>query len=188
MATADAKKSTRSLPASLLLLATIAVYGAVAGKVLLHGQTFTEEVTALIKSWWYVSGVVRPYTATDATWTMPGYFYVLGAWQELAGIGPLGARALSIGLGVVNGVLLFLICRRLTANTVAAAAGVFIFLATPATVFYFASATPAALASVLHLAAIWLIVAHLGRPRLWATVAMALLCVAMVLVRQNMLL
>ena len=94
---------------------------------------------------------------------------------------------MSVGLGVINGILLFAVCRRLTANNLAAAAGVFILLATPATAFYFATATPAAMVSALHLAAIWLIVSGLSRPRLWATVLLGALLAALYFYRQNMI-
>lgn len=176
------------LPSAVLLIGAALIYGAVATLTLLNGHASIEEVTYLIKSWWYTNGLVAPYTATDATAQMPFYFYQLGFWQQLEGIGFLPARLTSIGLGVINGALLFLICRRLTANTLVAAAAAFIFLGTPATAFYFATATPAATVSALHLAAVWLIVASLGRPRALATVAMGLVCVALYFYRQNMIL
>src|SRR6185295_18335465 len=103
------------------------------------------------------------------------YFFQLGYWQELVGVGQFWGRVMSIGLGVVNGLLVFAICKRLTANSTAAAAAVFVFLATPATAFAFASATSAAMVSALHLLAIWLLVISVGRPRPWATILFGLL-------------
>ncbi len=176
------------LPTAVLFLGAAGTYGVVAFQALLNGHTSGEEVAYLIKSLWYASGLVSPYTATDATARMPFYFYQLGFWQELQGMGRIPARMLSIGIGVINAALLFAICRRLTANTLVAAAAVFIFLATPATSFYFATATPTATVSMLHLAAIWLIVTSLGRPRPWITLLMGVLCAAMFFYRQNMLL
>ena len=176
------------LPTIVLLIGAALVYGAVAFQTLFNGHVSTEEVADLIRSWWYANGQVAPYTATDATGQMPFYFYQLGFWQQLEGLGFIPSRLISIGFGVINGALLFAICRRLTANTLVAAAAVFIFLGTPATAFYFATATPAATVSALHLAAIWLIVANLGRPRPLATVAMGLVCAVMYFYRQNMLL
>jgi hypothetical protein len=188
MSEPDAKSRIgRVLGAAFLLLAGLGAYGAVAFNTLRNGRTTFEEVGYLIRSWWYATGTVAPYTATDATGHMPLYFYGLGGWQMLAGVGHVPGRLLSVGLGVVGAVLLFAICRRLTANLIAAAAAVAIFLATPATAYAFAMATPAALVSTLHLAAIWLVVSSLGRPRTWATVAFALLCVAIYFTRQNMI-
>ncbi len=182
------KSRPNLLPTAVLLVGAALAYGVLAFHILFNGATSAEEVTYLIKSWWYATGVVAPYTATDATVQMPFYFYQLGFWQQLEGLGHIPARLTSIGLGVVNAALLFLICRRLTANTLAAAAAVFIFLATPASVFFFATATPTAMVSALHLGAVFLIVASLGRQRPFATIAMGLLCVAMFFYRQNMLL
>ena len=178
----------RMLPAIILWLAAGGVYGAATYYTVFYGRTWADEIAYLVKSYWYVTGTISPYTAADATWFMPLYFYQLGFWQELTGVGHMAGRAMSIALGAISAILLFSICRRLTANTSAAAAAVFIFLATPATAFYFATATPAATVSTLHLAAAWLIITRLGRPRLWATVAMGLLCVALFFYSQNMIL
>jgi hypothetical protein len=176
------------VPRIVLLLGAAIAFGALAFQTLVGGGMSLEEVGYLIRSLWYTGGQVAPYTATDATGQMPLYFYQLGFWQQIESIGPLSGRLMSVGMGVINGILLFAICRRLTANTLAAAAGVFIFLATPATAVYFATATPAATVSALHLGAIWLIVSNLGRPNAGATVAMGVLCAAMYFYRQNMLL
>ncbi len=176
------------LPAAALLIGAALAYGAIAFQVVLSGQISAEEAMYLIKAGWYASGQAAPYTAIDATAQMPFYFYQLGFWQRLVDLGLMPARLMSVGIGVINAALVFVICRRLTANTLAAAAAVFIFLATPATAFSFAAATPAATVSALHLGTIWLIVASLGRPRPWATVLMGLLGVALYFYRQNMLL
>jgi len=188
MARVDHTGFRRWVPAAILLIAAAAAYGAVTYLTLFHGPTTAEEAAYLVRSWWYTSGTVKPYTATDATWSMPLYFYQLGWWQHLAGIGQFWGRVLSIGLGVLNGLLLFAICKRLTANALAAAGGVFIFLATPATSFIFAGATPAATVSLLHLAAIWLLVSSLGRPRAWVSVLFGLVLAALYFYRQNMIL
>ncbi len=188
----SAPPARHSPPAGLLLLGILAVYAVLGGQTLLHGQSLPEEVAALIRGWWYAGAgpgtAVQPYSAVDATWSMPLYFYQLGFWQKLAGIGPLPGRLLSLAIGALDGILLFLICKRLTANSVASAAAAFIFLGTPATVFAFATATPAATIALLHLAAVWLIVAHIGRPQVWASIALGVLCTALYFYRQDMIL
>lgn len=176
------------LPTAVLLLGATLVYGVLCFQVLFNGHTSAAEVTYLIKSWWYTSGVVAPYTATDATGQMPFYFYQLGVWQQLEGLGHIPGRLASISLGIINGLLLFDICKRISANTLVAAAAVFVFLATPATAFYFATATPTATVSALHLVAVWLIVTSLGKPRVWATVLMGALCAGLYFYHQNMIL
>ncbi len=178
----------RTFPAVLLWLLAAAVYGGSTYYALQYGYAWSDEITYLIKSYWYVTDTVRPYTNADVTGSMPLYFYQLGFWQELVGANLIAGRALSIALGAVSAFLLFSICRRLTANTTVSAAAVLVFVATPATTYYFATATPAATISTLHLIAIWLIVTALGRPRLWATVAMGALCAALFFYGQNMIL
>ena len=181
------RKGRLTATVAVLILAG-AVYGTIAVTSLLHGGLSFAEGANLVRSRWYVSGVIAPYTATDATWTTPLYFYLLGWWQSLVGAGINTSRALSVGLGVGNAILLFSICRRLTSNSLAAAATVLLLVATPTTAFFFALATPTATVSVLHLAAIWLLVAGLGRPRVGASIAFGLLCAALYFTRQNMIL
>lgn len=178
----------RMFPAVLLWILAAAIYGSSTYYVLHFGFTWADEVTFLIKSHWYVSGAVTPYTSVDATWFMPLYFYQLGFWQDLAGTGITSSRAMSIVFGALSALILFSICRRLTANTTAASAAVFIFVATPATTYFFATATPAATISTVHLAAVWLIITGLGRPRLWATIAMGIICTALFFYSQSMIL
>lgn len=174
------------LPRAVLLLGAAVTFGAVAVLTLLKAPISAGEIVYLVKSLWYVGHQVTPYTTTDATGDMPLYFYQLGYWQQVRGIGIIPARTLSIGFGVINGLLLFVICRRLTANTLAAAAAVFIFLGTPATAAFFATATPTATVSALHLAAVWLIIGNMGRQRPLASIAMGLLCAVLYFYRQDM--
>lgn len=189
MAEGDSVSRTirRRAPAALLGLAAVAAYGLVTVFTLFNGQTFTAEVSALVRSWWYSGGAISPYTATDATRAMPLYFYELGFWQQIGGAGHITGRVLSILLGAVSGLLLFDICRRLTANTAAAAAATFLFLATPTTAFFLASATPAATVAALHLIAILTIVASVGRPRAPFSFAMGVLCAALYLTSRGMI-
>lgn len=176
----------RCAPTAILGLVAIAAYGAITVFTLFNGQTFAEEVSALVRGWWYATGAVTPYTPADVPPEMPLYFYELGYWQRLLGAGHLSGRILSIVLGAVSGVLLFSICRRLTANTLVAAAAAFIFLATPSTSFFFATATPAATVAVLHLLAIFLIVNSMGKPRVHVSALMGLVCAAIYFTRQDM--
>lgn len=178
----------RRAPAALLGLLAVAAYGAITVFTLFNAQTFTAEVSALVRGWWYATGAVTPYSAADVPREMPLYFYELGVWQRLVGPGHVAGRILSILLGAAGGLLLFSIVRRLTANTMAAGAAVFIFLATPSTSFFFGTATAAATISTLHLLALWLIIDSMGKPRAPASLAMGLVCAALYLTRQEMLL
>lgn len=177
----------RRAPAAVLGLLTVAAYGAIALFTLFNAQTFTAEVAALVRGWWYATGAVTPYSPTDIPADMPLYFYELGYWQQIAGAGHLSGRILSVILGAVSGVLLFSICRKLTANTAVAAAAAFIFLATPSTSFFFATATPAATVAALHLAAVWMIVHAMARPHAVFSALMGLVCAALYFTRQDMI-
>ena len=48
------------LPTAVLLLGAALAYGTVATLTLLQGHASIEEVTYLIKSWWYTNGLVAP--------------------------------------------------------------------------------------------------------------------------------
>ena len=175
-------------PAALLGLLTVLAYSAIAGFTLFNAQTFTAEIAALVRGWWYTTGAVTPYSAADTPHEMPLYFYELGYWQQLVGGGHITGRVLSIVLGAISGALLFVICRRLTANTLVALAATFIFLATPSTSFFFATATSAATVSTLFLAAVWLIVDSMGKPRAHVSAAFGLVCALLYFTRQDSIL
>lgn len=181
------KTLARNLGAGVLIVAAIGAYAAVAANTLRNAHTTFAEVGYLIRSWWYTADTLAPYTSTDATWQMPIFYYVLGWWQKVAGVGHAPARLMSSAAGLIGAGFLFATCRRLTGNVLAAAAGVLVFLATPATAYAFSMATPTALVSTLHLAAIWVLVMSLGRPRPLLTVVFALLCVGIVFTRENLL-
>ncbi len=176
----------RRAPVALLGLLAVAAYGAIAVFSLFNAQTFTAEVSALVRGWWYATGAVTPYSPVDTPAEMPLYYYALGYWQLAVGAGHLSGRILSIILGAVSGLLLFSICRKLTANTAVAAAATFIFLATPSTSFFFATATPAATVAALHLAAVGIIVHGMSRPHVAFSAAMGAVCAALYFTRQDM--
>lgn len=178
----------RRAPIALLMLLAVGAYGAISVFTLFNAQTFTEEVSSLVRGWWYAAGAVTPYTTTDLPPDTPLYFYELGYWQRLVGAGHLSGRILSVVLGAASGLVLFAICRRLTANTLVAAAAAFVFLATPSTSFFFATATSAATVSALHLLAIFLIVNAMGRPQPIVSALMGVVCALIYFTRQDMFL
>jgi len=177
-----------ALPLATLLLGAAIAFAAWAYLTLFQGRISAEEASYLVKALWQATGQSNADIVPDSTGKMPLYLYQLGFWQTIDGLGVVFARTMSVGLGVINGLLLFALCKRLTANTIVAAAAVFICLATPATSAFFATATPAAMASALHLAALWLIVDSLGRQRPWASILLGALCAALYFYRQGMLL
>jgi hypothetical protein len=120
--------------------------------------TWADEAGYIIKSWWYVSGAVKPYTAEDATWYQPLIFYALGAWQWIFGHGIVSSRALSLVITAVNIGLLAGLLRRLGCTVWPIAFAIVVFALTEDSIFYFDSATPYAYAVCLQLAALHLLV------------------------------
>lgn len=176
-----------ALPSLIIILAGLGAYASVASTTVVNGLLNFDEVAYIVKAWWYISGVVMPFSASDASPVMPVYPYALGALQKFIGLSAETARIAMAALGVLNGVLLFLLCRKLTANALASAAAVLIFLGSPATSYSFTIATPIAVVSFLHLSALWFLVLGLGRPRWWLTIAMGVVLTAMSLSSSDML-
>ncbi|WKA26974.1 hypothetical protein [Bradyrhizobium roseum] len=119
--------------------------------------TWADEAGYIIKSWWYVSGEVKPYTAEDATWYQPLLFYWLGAWQWIAGHDIVASRALSLLITSVNIALLSAFLGRLGCTIWPIALAVIVFALTEDGIFYFNSATPYTYAVCLQLIALHLL-------------------------------
>ena len=145
----------RPSSSAIIILAAAAVFYAGFGTyAVTQDRTWSDEVTYIAKSWWYVKGLVAPYSDTDATWYMPLYFYQLGLTQAAFGYGLIAGRAASLVMGGLSGVLLFACCRRLTLNPTVAAMTVLLYLANPTTAYYFATATPLSSVALLFMTAI----------------------------------
>ncbi|MBM3516064.1 MAG: hypothetical protein FJX59_20465, partial [Alphaproteobacteria bacterium] len=171
---------SRLVPAGALLITAAAAFATIALNTIDNGRRGSSEAIQLIKSLWYASGAVQPFAAADGVGAMPAYPFIVGLWQSFVGADPSTARWLSVGLTALSSLLLFTLCRRLTANTLIAAASVFMFLVTPAAAYFHATATPATAGTTLHLAAALLVVQGLGRPRIWISVLFAACLVAFV--------
>jgi hypothetical protein len=174
------------LPAGFVLLAGLAAYAAVASNAVANARLEFEEIGYLIKAWWYVTGALMPFSAADAAPTMPLFPYGLGALQTQIGLSATAARIAMVVLGLLNAVLLFSLCRKLTANSLASAAAVLLFIGTPATSYSFTVVSPVALVSLMHLIALWLLVLSVGRPKMWRSVVMGAVLAAIVLMNFDM--
>ncbi len=140
----------------MILATAAAFYTAFGAYAVLRGRTWSDEVTYVAKSWWYAQGLTAPYSDADATWYMPLYFAQLGLAQTWFGPGLITGRVLSLIMGALSGGLLFICGRKLTGNPAAAAFGVLVYALAPATVYYFATATPLAPVALLLMAGFWL--------------------------------
>ncbi len=182
-------KPTRTpglIPAIILLIAGLGAYAAVASNAIMNGHLDFEEVGFVIKSWWYITGAVEPFGNGDTATMLPGYAYALGALQKFVGLSIVNARIAMVVLGVINGGLLFYLCRKLTANTLAAAAATFIYLGTPAVSYSFSTASPNAFVAFVFLLGIWLLMLSLGRSKPPFTVLMGLVLAVLVLTSSSM--
>lgn len=119
--------------------------------------TWADEAGYILKSWWYVSGAVKPYSAEDATWYQPLIFYALGAWQWIFGHDIVSSRAFSLAIDAVNIALLAGLLRRLGCTVWPIAFAIAVYALTEDSIFYFDSATPYAYAVCLQLAALHLL-------------------------------
>lgn len=163
-------------------------YGYGAYDVISNAKTWVDEVTYLIKSWRYVTGVTTPYSNQDPTWYMPLYFYQLGYWQTFFDTSIEASRLQSVLIGALSGLFVFDIVRRVTGNRIAAALSALVLLTTPAVVFYFSSITPTAAVSLLLALTIWIIVCGISKPHIWRSVAVGALLGTLYFYRQNMIL
>ena len=174
------------LPVGFVLLAALAAYTAVASNAITNAALGFEEVGYLIKAWWYITGAVMPFSATDAAPTLPLFPFSLGALQTQIGLTAPAARIAMVLIGLLNAVLLYSLCRKLTANSLASAAAVLIFIGSPATAYSFTVVSPIALTSLLVISALWLLVFSVGRPKVWRSVAMGLILTAIMMLNIDM--
>lgn len=181
-------RTRETLAVLAVLMVSYAAYGYGAYDVITNARTWVDEVTYLIKSWRYVTGEATPYSDQDPTWYMPLYFYLLGYWQTVIGVGLESSRLQGAIIGALSGLLVFDIVRRTTGNRLAAALSALVFLTTPTVVFYFSSITPTAAVSFLLTLTIWIIVGGMSRPRLWRAFAVGALLAILYFYRQNMIL
>ena len=175
-------------PALAILALAIALYAMAAIYCVANGRIWIDEASYVVKSLRYVTGTLHPYTAEDATWYMPLYFYQLGWAQELFGAGHETGRWMSALLGLASGGVLYLICRRLELGALISALAVALYLLTPTTTYYFSGATPIATVAFLLMLAVYLIVIGRDRPQLWISAALGGLFWALFFYRQNMIL
>ena len=181
------ERTLRMAPAAILV-AAYTLYAAMAAYGVIYGRTWIDEITYVIKSWWYVTGAARPYSDADATWYMPLYFYQLGWAQQVFGQGHIAGRAMSAVMGGLGGGLVFLICRRLALTGPVAALGVALFLLNPTTAYYFTTATPIATVALLLLLAVWLVQRASGTTPPALSFGLGVLFGVLYFYRQNMIL
>ena len=148
--------------------------------------TWADETGYILKSWWYVSGAVKPYSAEDATWYQPLVFYALGSWQWIFGHDIVSSRAFSLVINAVNIALLAGLLRRLGCTVWPIAFAVAVYALTEDSIFYFDSATPFAGAVCLQLTALHLLVGMKKSASFAVAIALGVVLTAAYLLRINL--
>lgn len=113
--------------------------------------TWLDETTYVIKSWWYITGVVTPYSAKDSTGYLPLHYYAVGMWQSLFGNDIVASRLWSTFLTAINIALIAFLLRRFGCSVWTIAIAIMVFALNEESMFYFSSVTPYALAVCLQL-------------------------------------
>ena len=140
-----------------VLLAVLVCWIALSITAVQRQGTWGDETDYIIKSWWYVSGAVKPYTPEDATWYQPLFFYVLGTWQWIFGHGVVPARAFSLVMTGINIGLLASLLLRFGCTVWPIAFAIVVFALSEDSIFYFSSATPYAIFICLQLVTLHLL-------------------------------
>jgi hypothetical protein len=169
-----------------LLVAALAGWLVLSVIAVMRQGTWADEVNYVLKSWWYVTGAVKPYSAEDATWYQPLIFYTVGAWQRIAGHGLVASRSLTMLITGGNIALLVWLLRRLGCGVWPISAAIVIFALTEDSVFYFSSVSPYALAIFLQLLALHLLLSMNGTASLKYALALGAALTAAYLLRINL--
>lgn len=168
------------------LIAALAGWLALSVVAVTRQGTWADETNYILKSWWYVTGTVKPYSAEDSTWYQPLIFYAVGAWQLMAGHGIVASRLLTMLITAGNIALLAWLLRRLGCGVWPIAAAIVIFALTEDSIFYFSSVSPYGLAIGLQLAALHLLLSMDGKASLKLALALGAVLTAAYLLRINL--
>lgn len=171
-----------------VLLSILACWIALSITAALRQGTWGDEAGYIIKSWWYISGTVKPFSSEDATWYQPLLFYILGAWQWIFGHNIVTSRLLSVLITAVNIALLASLLHRLGCTVWPIALAILVFALTEDSIFYFTAAAPYAYAVCLQLAAFHLLLAMKKSASFPVAVAFGVVLTACYLLRINLVL
>ncbi|QOZ27238.1 glycosyltransferase family 39 protein [Bradyrhizobium sp. CCBAU 51753] len=168
-----------------ILLAILLCWIALSVAAALREGTWPDETAYIIKSWWYVSGAVKPYTAEDTTWYQPLIYYVMGPWQWMFGPGVVSARLLSVLITAIDIALLGYLLRRLGCTAWPIAFAVVVFVLSEDGIFYFSSATPYAYFVCVQLIALHLLLGMHRQASLATAIALGAVLTMAYLLRIN---
>lgn len=185
MMTSDGER--RFQVAGMVALAAVVLLWLVVSAVAVSREgTWGDEVAYILKSWWYITGTVRPYSAEDATWYQPLIYYVMGPWQWIFGHDIVASRSLTVLITAINIGLLAGLLRRLNCGVWPITFAIVVFALTEDSIFYFSSATPYALAVGLQLIALHLMLTMRRNAGYAVTIVFGVVLTMIYFVRINM--
>jgi hypothetical protein len=117
-------------------------------------DTWMDEGKYLMKGYWYLTGLIAPYSKIDPTFYMPLSFYPVASMEWLFGTGYFPGRILMILFALACLILVYLAGTRIGHSRLAGVAATALVVGHPVTLTYFATATPYAMVSCLSLALI----------------------------------
>ena len=181
--TSDTSPGNERRYGTLFLGLVVLVWIACVAVAITHQGTWLDETTYVIKSWWYVSGKVEPYSPSDPTAYLPLHFFSLGAWQWLFGHDLIIARMWPVTLTAINIVLVTLLLRRLGAGVWAMGFASMLLVLSEESIFYFTSATPYATAVFLQMLTFHILVRVGERPTILQAISLAVTLTLVYLLR-----
>lgn len=149
--------------------------------------TWLDETNYVVKSWWYLTGAVQPYSSDDATWYMPGYFLLLGLWQIVSGHDLFFIRLSSVALSAINLVLFISFLRKLGADGLVAVIAGGLYVLPAYSLHYGTAAAPYALANLLTLCLLHVSLALTREVTLRRSLVFGSLAAAIYFVRPNLI-
>jgi hypothetical protein len=165
-----------------LLLYIVQTYVAVG-----YFKSWLDEGKYLIKSYFYVTGKVQAYGPEDATGHMPIFFYTLGLWQKIFGVGHISGRLFAVFMGALCLVTLYIISIQIFEKHWQPLIAILLFVSTPVAVKYFSTATPYSLVSFVSLL-VFVLLMYRGKLPYWSSsVLFGVLYFLLFFIRRNMI-
>ena len=151
-------------------------------------DTGLDEGHWLMRSWWYVNDKIEPYSVQDPTFYMPIWFWVLGIWQKVWGIGHLSGRILSaiLGFGVLQ--MVFLIGTKIYKDEKWGVFAVGLLVLTPVSNWFHNITNSYSFISLIQLIIIWILINKNRYPERISAVLLGLFYFILYFTRQNMVL
>lgn len=121
-----------------LLVIIISLYLIMSFINIVFAKSWLDEGKYYMKGYWWVTGIIKPYTADDGVLYMPFTFYLFGFWQLLFGKGLIVSRVLPAIVGLGCFYMVFKVGKELfkTNWKIKSLLVIYIYVLTPMALFY----------------------------------------------------